>query len=156
MKRFKLTFVLLLGLFSTLFFNCSSSRTLGTVEILAYTPQLEESFNIHNSNVESSIKIGLFISNLTDYNNGEFHGKWVELPVDSISLEGHIREISLDPEDVFISSYKSFFDISKFENIRDLNKLAVKIRNEKDLIKVRSLKNLGYSIKDILEINFKH
>ena len=154
MKKSRSAFLFLLGLLCAMFLNCSTFKTLKTEEILAYTPQLEESFFIHNSNIESFIKIGLFISNLTDYNNGEFHSKWIELPLTSNVLDNHIREISLDPGNIFISYYKSFFDISKFENIKDLNKLAIKIKNEEEIIKVRRLKSIGNNLKDILEIKF--
>lgn len=75
----------------------------------------------------------IFITNLSEYNNGNLIGEWVSLPSDSSFINQTIRKIlsSDDSEEVFITDWewdnKTIFEIDEYENIQLLNSKIVQL-----------------------------
>lgn len=75
----------------------------------------------------------IFITNLSEYNNGNLIGEWVSLPSDSSFINQTIRKIlsSDDSEEVFITDWewdnKTIFEIDEYENIQLLNSKLFKL-----------------------------
>lgn len=70
----------------------------------------------------------VFITNLGKYNEGEFIGKWLELPNDEIEQE--LADIGVADgtlyEEYFITDYENDVDyqVGEYESLRELNELA--------------------------------
>lgn len=75
----------------------------------------------------------IFITNLSEYNNGNLIGEWVSLPSDSSFLNQTIRKIlsSDDSEEVFITDWewedKTIFEIGEYDNTQILNSKIFKL-----------------------------
>lgn len=77
--------------------------------------------------------LNIFITNLSEYNNGNLVGEWVSLPIDSSFLNQTIRKIlsSDDSEELFITDWEwkdeTIFEIGEYDNIQELNNKIYKL-----------------------------
>lgn len=77
----------------------------------------------------------IFITNLSEYNNGNLIGEWVSLPSDSSFLNQTINKIlsSDDSEEVFITDWEwddiTIFEIGEYDSIQLLNSKIVKLND---------------------------
>ena len=77
----------------------------------------------------------IFITNLSEYNNGNLIGEWISLPTDSSFINQTINRIlsSDDSEEVFITDWewidKTIFEIGEYDNIQMLNSKIVKLND---------------------------
>lgn len=75
----------------------------------------------------------IFITNLSEYNNGNLIGEWISLPTDSSFLNQTIRKIlsSDNSEKIFITDWEwvdiSVFEIGKYDNVQMLNAKLFKL-----------------------------
>lgn len=75
----------------------------------------------------------IFITNLSEYNNGNLIGEWISLPTDSSFLNQTIRKIlsSDNSEEIFITDWEwvdiSVFEIGKYDNVQMLNAKLFKL-----------------------------
>lgn len=75
----------------------------------------------------------IFITNLSEYNNGNLIGEWISLPIDSSFLNQTINKIlsSDDSEEIFITDWewddKTIFEIGEYDNIQMLNAKIFKL-----------------------------
>ena len=79
------------------------------------------------------------VTNLGKYNEGELVRKWINLPIEEKEFKEVLNEIGVDGEnykEYFFSDYNynniENLNLSKHENIENLNKIAKKIENLSD------------------------
>jgi len=77
--------------------------------------------------------LNIFITNLSEYNNGNLVGEWVSLPADSSFLNQTTRKIlsSDESEELFITDWEwkdeAIFEIGEYDNIQELNSKIFKL-----------------------------
>lgn len=83
--------------------------------------------------------IEAYVTNLGKYNEGELVRKWINLPIEEKEFKEVLNEIGVDGEnykEYFFSDYNynniENLNLSKHENIENLNKIAKKIENLSD------------------------
>lgn len=92
-------------------------------------------FQVGNIQInEDSSMLKVFITNLSEYNNGNLVGEWISLPTDSSFLNQQIRKVlsSDDSEEIFITDWewedKIIFEIGEYDNPQQLNAKLFKIK----------------------------
>lgn len=75
------------------------------------------------------VEISVYVSNLGAYNAGTLTGSWVKLPIDDVNdiYKEDRKKFGNVPgygEEYFISDYEAPFNISEYENLNNLNKIA--------------------------------
>ena len=92
----------------------------------------------------------IFITNLSEYNNGNLIGEWISLPTDSSFTNQTINRIlsSDDSEEVFITDWewddKTIFEIGEYDNIQMLNSKIVKLND----LSPYQLESISFLIKE--------
>ena len=92
----------------------------------------------------------IFITNLSEYNNGNLIGEWISLPTDSSFINQTINRIlsSDDSEEVFITDWewidKTIFEIGEYDNIQMLNSKIVKLND----LSSYQLESISFLIKE--------
>jgi len=77
--------------------------------------------------------VKIFITNLSEYNNGNLIGEWISLPCDSSFLNQQIRKVlaSDDSEEIFITDWEwddiTIFEIGEYSDPTKLNAIAYKL-----------------------------
>ncbi len=81
----------------------------------------------------------IFLTDLAAYNEGHLVGKWLDFPMDNMSLTMAISEVltegetisgSEDHEEYFITDFEcDYYDISEYESLDVLNDLARKMED---------------------------
>lgn len=75
----------------------------------------------------------IFITNLSEYNNGNLIGEWISLPTDSSFLNQRIRKVlsSNNSEEIFITDWEwdaiAVFEIGEYDNVQMLNAKLFKL-----------------------------
>lgn len=80
--------------------------------------------------VNMSLKIRVYISNLSAYVEGELIGKWVDLPIDEDELQKEINSILRNGDEEYaIHDYEAPFPISEHDNPFELNRQLDELDN---------------------------
>jgi hypothetical protein len=72
----------------------------------------------------------VYLTDLSRYNQGELVGKWIQLPMDSQSLDKEIKEVLGNHEEYFISDYSTEYGmrVHSFADIYKLNDLMLEFK----------------------------
>ncbi|EGQ3866652.1 antirestriction protein ArdA [Staphylococcus pseudintermedius] len=74
---------------------------------------------------QNTIKLNLFITDLTEYNAGNLVGKWFDALTEFDAMSAYIDNIAGKGHEWFISDSESdLFDISEFHSIDELEEIA--------------------------------
>ncbi|HDK5720258.1 TPA: antirestriction protein ArdA, partial [Staphylococcus pseudintermedius] len=74
---------------------------------------------------QNTIKLNLFITDLTEYNAGNLVGKWFDALTEFNAMSAYIDNIAGKGHEWFISDSESdLFDISEFHSIDELEEMA--------------------------------
>lgn len=99
----------------------------------------------------------IFLTNLGKYNEGEFVGKWIDLPTNN-GFKEHLEVIGINEEyeEYFITDYETDIDglrIGEYDNLEELDELAETLENLNDYDKevIEALISEGYSLDNALE-----
>jgi antirestriction protein len=93
-----------------------------------------------NFNKQSNPQFRIYIANMNKYNENELVGGWINLPTAFNEIKTFLKnQVELNPcDEYFIYDYESAFSFDEFENIYELNVLAVKLEqlseNEKNIV----------------------
>lgn len=102
--------------------------------------------------------LNIFITNLGKYNEGEFVGEWVKLPVSEEELEAVFERIGINEEyeEHFITDYETDITglkVGEYDSIEDLNELAETLEDldeyEREI--VEAMISEGYDLEEALE-----
>ncbi|MCL2288001.1 MAG: antirestriction protein ArdA [Candidatus Bathyarchaeota archaeon] len=86
----------------------------------------EQTFS--QTNTQPQLKV--YIANLGKYNEGELVGDWLNLPTTNNAIKTFLKnQVGLNSryEEYSIHDYESDFSLGEYENLYDLNLLAVKL-----------------------------
>jgi len=75
-------------------------------------------------------QIRVYVTNLGRYNEGKLVGDWLNLPVSNNEIDTFLKtKVGLNKhyEELAIHDYESDFALCEYENLYDLNVLAVKL-----------------------------
>ncbi|MDK4069977.1 antirestriction protein ArdA [Staphylococcus pseudintermedius] len=97
---------------------------------------------------QNTIKLNLFITDLTEYNAGNLVGKWFDALTEFDAMSAYIDDIVGKRHEWFISDSESdLFEVSEFHSIDEIKEKARKIRyiNETELNSdiIKKLKDLN-------------
>lgn len=91
--------------------------------------------------------INIYLANLSEFNSGNDVGEWIELP--TVDLEEQIQEILGDDEEyIILDAECDFLEVDEYENIYNLNELALSISNLRSYER-RVLKSILFIESDI-------
>jgi hypothetical protein len=100
----------------------------------------------------------LFIADIEAYGDGHIVGQWLELPINEDELDNVMKDIvskkqnihsdELLHEQIVIIDYKAIIEVTIYDNIYILNKIA---KNIYDLLKFRFLISEAFLESEILE-----
>lgn len=108
--------------------------------------------------------INIYLSNLARYTEGRENGRWLQLPMESTTLEKVFTEIIGQNQEHIILDYNAPFEISEYENIFALNEFVETVNDaglDNDTIKalfaiadskeeaINAIENCCYSIVDV-------
>ena len=95
--------------------------------------------------------LGVYLTNLRKYNEGELFGEWLYLPMDDDELKKKFKEIIPDDDEYFISDYDDEYGFSfgEYEDIFKLNDLLSQVD---DMTKVAGMMEWkGYDLEEAVE-----
>ena len=108
--------------------------------------------------------INIYLSNLARYTEGRENGRWLQLPMESTTLEKVFTEIIGQNQEQINLDYNAPFEISEYENIFALNEFVETVNDaelDNDTIKalfaiadskeeaINAIENGCYSIVDV-------
>ena len=102
--------------------------------------------------------MNIFITNLGKYNEGEFVGEWVTLPISEEELQKVFERIGINEEyeEYFITDYEcDFYEVGEYENIKILNEIAEemeKLSEEEQKVAKAIMNDLGYNLEEATRI----
>lgn len=82
--------------------------------------------------------ISIYVSSLGAYNNGLLTGQWTDLPVDNVQEDIIDKIDGAIGDEYFITDYEAPFTIGEYDNINELNNLALALE-DKDIHNVEDL-----------------
>ncbi|MDR1993167.1 MAG: antirestriction protein ArdA [Nitrososphaerota archaeon] len=83
-----------------------------------------------NPQTTTNPQLRVYVANLGKYNEGELCGNWINLPTTNNEIKTFLKnQVGLNNryEEYSIQDYESDFNLGGYENIYDLNLLAVKL-----------------------------
>jgi len=83
-----------------------------------------------NFTQQTNPQLRVYVANLGKYNEGELVGNWISLPTTRNQIKTFLKdnvELNSRYEEYAIHDYESDFNLGEYENIYDLNMLAIKL-----------------------------
>ncbi|MDR0461327.1 MAG: antirestriction protein ArdA [Nitrososphaerota archaeon] len=79
---------------------------------------------------QTNPQLKVYVANLSKYVEGKLVGAWINLPTTNSQIETFLKnQVGLNAryEEMAIHDYESDFTLDEYENIYDLNILAIKL-----------------------------
>jgi antirestriction protein len=116
----------------------------------------EQNFSRQINPQTTNTQLRVYVANLGKYNEGELCGAWLNLPASNKEIKEFLKnQVGLNSqyEEYSIHDYESDFSLGEYENLYDLNVLAVKLEQmnetEKTIVAAYCSAN---GLKDTLSI----
>jgi antirestriction protein len=105
---------------------------------------------------QNSSQIRVYVANIGKYNEGEILGDWLTLPTTHNEIKNFLKnQVGLNSqyEEYSIHDYESDFNLGEYENLYDLNLLAVMLEQMSEHEKTLVAAYCNYNgLKDTLSI----
>ncbi|MDR0460789.1 MAG: antirestriction protein ArdA [Nitrososphaerota archaeon] len=116
----------------------------------------QNNFSQKNNPQQTNPQLRVYVANLSKYNNGELFGAWLNLPATHNEIKAFLKTkvgLNRQCEEYGVHDYESDFSLGEYENIYELNMLAVVLEQMSETEKDLAVAYCSYNgLRDTLNI----